>query len=77
MVEGFGNNIYIILIRVLCFLNISQTFIFLSNLLPDIASSEFILFHSLQNALNVKTFSQQSQVEMFVENFLNLEPVEF
>ena len=45
--------------------------------LPDLAPNDFHLFHFQQNALNNKKFSQEDQVEMFVENFLSSKPAEF
>ena len=44
---------------------------------PDLTSSDFHLFCSLQNALNDKKFSQEDEVKTFVENIFNLKPAEF
>ena len=45
--------------------------------LPNLAPRDFYLFHSLQNAVNDKIFSQEDLVKMFVENFLGSKPAEF
>ena len=43
---------------------------------PDFVSSNFHFFHSVQNALDDKTFSQEHQVKMFLEK-LSLKVAEF
>ena len=43
----------------------------------DFAPCVIYLFHSLQNVLNDKRFSQKDQVRTFVENFLSSKPTEF
>ena len=45
--------------------------------LLDQAASDFHIFHSQQNALNDKEFSQEHQVKTLVENLLSLKPAEF
>ena len=58
-------------------LDFGLSFLLYPSYSPDLATSDFHLFRSLQNTLNDKKCSQKDQVKTFVENFLCSKPAEF
>ena len=58
-------------------LNLDWSVLFHPPYSSDLTSSDFHLFHSLQNALNDKEFSHEDQEKTLVESFLISKPSEF